>query len=97
MRALAKELTVRLALSASYRPQTDGSKECFNRTLLSMLRTSCHERPKTWEKDITSLLYAYNNAVHSFTGYAPHFLLLDWQPIDLRVPIVFQQQSDFAD
>jgi hypothetical protein len=41
-RALAKGLSVRLALSASYRPQTDGSTERFNRTFLSKVRTCCH-------------------------------------------------------
>lgn len=97
MRALAKGLTVRLALSASYRPQTDGSTERFNRTFLTMLRTCCHKTPKQWDKDVQCLVYAYNNTVHSSTGFTPHFLLFGWQPIDLRVPLAFQTSSDHPD
>jgi hypothetical protein len=93
MRALAKGLCVRLALSASYRPQTDGSTERFNRTFLSMIRTCCHKHPKSWDRELPSLMYAYNNTVHSSTGYTPHFLLFGWNPIDLRVPICFQTSS----
>jgi hypothetical protein len=40
-----------------------------------------------------SLMYAYNNTVHSSTGYTPHVLLFGWNPIDLRVPICFQTSS----
>jgi hypothetical protein len=96
-RALAKGLSVRLALSASYRPQTDESTERFNRTFLTMLLTCCHKSPKSWDKDLAALLYAYNNTVHSATGFTPHFLLFGWQPIDLRVPIAFQTRSDHPD
>jgi hypothetical protein len=97
MRALAKGVSVRLALSASYRPQTDGSTERFIRTFLSMLRTCCHDSPKRWDKDLAALLFAYSNTVHSSTGYAPHFLLSGWQPIDLRVPLAFQAHSNHPD
>jgi transposase InsO family protein len=97
MRALAQGVTMCLALSASYRPQTDGSTERFNRTLLTMLQTCCRKSPETRDKHLPSLLYAYNNTVHSSTGYTPHFLLFGWQPIDLRVPIAFQQHSDHSD
>jgi hypothetical protein len=64
MRALAKGLSARLALSASYRPQTDGSTERVNQTSLSLLRTCCHKSPKSWNKALAALLYAYNNTVH---------------------------------
>jgi transposase InsO family protein len=97
MRALATGLTTRLALSASYRPQTDGFTERFNRTFLSMIRTCCHKTPESWDKDLPALLYAYNNTVHSATGYTPHFLLFGSQPIDLRVPIAFQTRSNHPD
>ena len=97
MRALAKALSVRLALSASYRPQTDGSTERFNRTFITMLRTCCHQMPKSWDTAVGALLYAYNNTVHSATGFSPHFLLFGWMPIDLRIPLAFQTKSDHPD
>jgi hypothetical protein len=89
MRALAQDLTVRLALSASYPPQTDGSTERINRTFLTMLRTCCRKNPSHWDTEVSSSVNAYNNTVLSATGYTPHFLLFGWQPIDLRVPIAF--------
>ena len=97
MRSLCAQLDVRLALSASYRPQTDGSTERFNRTFKVMLQTACHKAPKQWDKEIPSLLYAHNNTVHSATGYTPHFLLFGWQPIDLRIPLAFQTDSQHPD
>lgn len=97
MRALCKGLHVKLALSASYRPQTDGSTERFNRTFLSMLRTCCNKDPKNWDKAIPSLRYAYNNTVHTATGFTPHYLLFGWKPIDLRVPLAFQNESIHSD
>jgi hypothetical protein len=96
MRALTKELRIRLSLSASYRPQTDGSTERFNRTFLTMLRTASPEQ-NLWHTIVPALLYAYNNTVHSATGYTPHFLLHGWHPIDLRVPLAFQTQSQHPD
>jgi hypothetical protein len=93
MRALCKGLSIKLALSASYRPQTDGSTERFNRTFLSMLRTCLRNDSKNWDRALPSLVYAYNNTVHSSTGFAPHFLLFGWLPMDLRVPMAFQTES----
>ena len=35
--------------TSPYHPQSDGLVEWFNRTLLNMLATSCHEHPSTWD------------------------------------------------
>jgi len=55
------------------------------------------ESPRHWDAAVPSMIYAYHNTVHSSTGYTPHFLLFGWQPIDIRVPLVFQQRSDHSD
>ena len=47
MKALVKGLGAKLALSAGYHPQTDGSTERFNRTFLTMLRICCRKSPRT--------------------------------------------------
>jgi hypothetical protein len=95
MRHFLKVLNVKLALSASYRPQTDGSTERVNCTFLTMLRTCCRNSRRTWDLEVPALLYAYHNTVHSATGYTPHHLLFGWNSIDL--PSTFQTASEHPD
>jgi hypothetical protein len=97
MRALTKALYIRLSLSASYRPQTDGSTVRFNRTFLTMLRTTSSSQPHLWDRFVPALVYAYNNTIHTVTGYTPRFILHGWHPIDLRVPLAFQTESPHPD
>jgi hypothetical protein len=44
-------------------------------------------------KQLPTVVYDYNNTVHSATGFTPHFLLFGWHPTDICVPLVFQQPS----
>jgi hypothetical protein len=97
MRALCKQLRIRLSLSAAYRPQTDGQTERFNRTFMSLLRATISQHHGDWEQQLPTVVYAYNNTVHSATGFTPHFLLFGWHPTDIRVPLVFQQPSMHPD
>jgi transposase InsO family protein len=90
MHALCKQLRIWLSLSASYRPQTDGQTERFNRTFMSLLRATISQHKGDWEQQLPTVVYAYNNTVHSATGFPPNFLLLGWHPTDFRVPLVFQ-------
>jgi hypothetical protein len=88
MRTLCKHLRVKLKLSTSYHPQTDGQTENFNSTLLQMLRCFVNQFHTDWCEHIPALLYAYQkNTVHSATGYPPHRLLFGWCPRDLRTPL----------
>jgi hypothetical protein len=97
MRALCKQLRIRLSLSAAYRPQKDGQTECFNRTFMSLLCATISQFKGDWEKQLPTVVYAYNTTIHSATGFAPDFLLYGWHPTDIRVPLVFQNPSMHPD
>jgi transposase InsO family protein len=86
VRALCKQLRIRLSLSAAYRPQTDGQTERFNRTFMSLLCATISQFKGEWGKQLPTAVYVYNNTIHSATGFTPHFLLYGWHPTDIRVP-----------
>lgn len=73
-----------------YHPAGNGTVERMNQTLLNMLRSLEAERQHRWPEYLPELLAAYNNTVHSSTGYAPSFLMFGRhlrQPVDLSLGV----------
>jgi len=60
--------------SSSYHPQTDGQTEIMNRFLNDYLRNFCAADHSSWDAQLKVAQFAYNNSVHSSTGYSPFFL-----------------------
>lgn len=58
-----------------YHPQGNGGCERFNQTLLSLLGTLDTDHQSHWIDNLPALTQAYNNSVHSTTGYAPTYLM----------------------
>nr|XP_055072037.1 uncharacterized protein LOC129452290 [Misgurnus anguillicaudatus] len=56
-------------------PPRNGGCERFNQTLLNLLGTLDQRRQDDWVSALPNLLQAYNNSVHSATGYAPTYLM----------------------
>lgn len=74
--------------TTSYHPQGNGGCERFNQTLLGLLGTLDQGRQDDWVSALPNLLQAYNNSVHSTTGYAPTYLMFGRHvrmPIDLML------------
>ena len=64
-----------------YRPQTNGSCECFNYTLMSMLGTLPLHAKKNWLEWVSTLTHAYNATMCHATGFSPFFLMYGRMPI----------------
>lgn len=67
-------------------PAVWDSKERFNQTLLSLLGTLELEQQSKWVEYLPALIQAYNNSIHSTTGYAPSYLMFGRHvrlPLDL--------------
>lgn len=61
--------------STPYHPQGNGGCERFNQTLLGLLGTLEVEQQGNWMASLPAVVQAYNNSMHSTTGYAPTYLM----------------------
>ena len=64
-----------------YRPQTNGSCERLNYTLMSMLGTLPVHAKKNWLEWVSTLTHAYNTTICHTTGFSPFFLMYGRIPI----------------
>ena len=61
--------------TGSYRPQTNGQCERFNKTLLNMLGTLPNDAKKRWQDWVPTLTHAYNCTTSKTTGFSPYYLI----------------------
>ena len=71
-----------------YRPEGNGSCECFNRTLISMLGTLPEEFKVEWTNHVNTLMYVYNCTRSNASGFSPYYLLYGRHPL-LPIDIEF--------
>jgi hypothetical protein len=65
---------VKLKMSSSYHPETDGATERMNRTVTTMLRQCVSPKQTDWVQKLPAIEFAINLARSETTGYAPFFL-----------------------
>jgi hypothetical protein len=61
-----------LKRSTSFHPQTDGTTERQNRTLIEALRAFVDARQMNWDVLLPDLQFAHNDTVGTSTGFTPH-------------------------
>uniref|UniRef100_A0A096LXU6 Integrase catalytic domain-containing protein n=1 Tax=Poecilia formosa TaxID=48698 RepID=A0A096LXU6_POEFO len=95
---LMKELCSLYGVSKSrttpYHPAGNGRVERMNQTLLNMLRSLEVEKQSRWPEHLPELLHAYNNVIHSATGFAPSYLMFGRHlrlPVDLSLGVLDTQ------
>ena len=59
---------VKLKMSTSHHPQTDGSSEVMNQMVENYLRCYCSKDQDNWNSLLTSAEFAYNSAVSTDLG-----------------------------
>jgi hypothetical protein len=87
---LNRLLGVQTALSTAYHPQTDGQTERTNQELEQYLRLYTNFMQDDWSDWLSTTEFAYNNRVHSTTGFSPFFLEYGRHP---RTPLSVNKPS----
>jgi hypothetical protein len=67
---------VRLKMSTSYHPETDGSSERTNKTLNQAIRYHVHRNQKGWVKALPRIQFNIMSTINASTGYSPFQLRL---------------------
>ena len=79
-RKLMADLRTTLCLSTAYHPQSDGNTERTHRTIEQILRSYVHTDHHEWLTSLPLAEFAYNNNVHSSTGYSPFMANYGFDP-----------------
>jgi hypothetical protein len=88
---LRKLLGVKLAMSTTYHPQTDGETEWVNQELKIYLRTFCSNKPETWKHYLPTAEFAHNQKTHSAVKHSLFYLMMGYEPLGL--PTAFQKTN----
>ena len=84
--SLLEKRSVRHLLTPPFRSQANGVCERVQGTIVSALRTTLVERPKTrWSSLLREIVQKMNDTPHSSTGFKPRFLHFGAPPSDLTV------------
>lgn len=78
--ALHRLTGVKIKMSTSYHPESDGASERTNKTVIQALRYHVERNQTGWAKALPSVRFAIMNTVNSSTGIAPFQLLQGRRP-----------------
>ena len=71
---LHRLLDIKLKMSTAYHPETDGSTERSNKTIIESIRQYINHRHTDWAVHLTHVESVFNNSVNVSTGFAPNEL-----------------------
>ncbi|KAG9223840.1 hypothetical protein CCMSSC00406_0007702 [Pleurotus cornucopiae] len=78
--ALHKLTGIKLKLSSSFHPQTDGASERTNKTIIQSLRYYVDRNQSGWVKALPHVRFCFMNTVNASTGFSPFQLRLGCSP-----------------
>jgi len=61
--------------TTSYRPQSNGAVERYNRTLTTMLTIYCEKQQNKWDQCLQQVMMAYRSSVHKSTSKTPNSMV----------------------
>jgi len=86
---LCELLNIKLTLSTSNHPQTDGQTERVNGILEQYLRCFINERQNNWVDLLPFAEFAYNNTLHQSINQSPFFANYGYNPkFSLEIPFL---------
>jgi len=94
---LMEHLGIRQDMSTAYHPQTDGSTERANRTIIQILRNFTNTRQSDWSSHLPRVEFAINFAPSESTGTSPFETNSGNQPIplpDFPSPVSLNPHAD---
>jgi hypothetical protein len=96
-RALTKLTGVKLKMSSSYHPETDGSSERSNKTVNQLLRFHVKRNQKGWVRALPRVRFQIMNTVNSSTKFTGFQLHLGRSPRVIPPIIPLQLPSELMD
>lgn len=75
MKEVCRLMSLKQIMTTPYHPQCNGLCEKFNGTLKQMLKRTCAERPRDWDKYVNPLLFAYREVPQTSLGFSPFELI----------------------
>jgi Integrase zinc binding domain len=91
-KALMKLTGVKLKMSSSYHPESDGSSERTNKSVIQSLRFHVERNQKGWVKALPLVRFNLMNTINASTGFSPFQLRMGRSP-RLIPPLVVSDQS----
>ena len=85
-----------LAMSSGFHPQTDGQTESANRSIKEMMRAYVGKRHNGWDERLGMVEFAYNNSVHSPSGFSPFYLCYGRHPVSPITQLVQAESKNEA-
>lgn len=99
IKELLRMLQVKKNFTTPYHPQSN-IVERGHRTLNAYLRAFTEKNKEIWHNLLKFAMFAYNNSIHSVTGYTPHELVHGFKikiPNTLTKPKILYNYDNLAD
>lgn len=78
--AMHKKMGIKLQMSTSFHPETDGRSERTNKTIVQVLRNYVSRQQTDWLRYLPLAEFAVNSAVNESTGKTPFEVVLGYSP-----------------
>ncbi|XP_074662740.1 uncharacterized protein LOC141915195 [Tubulanus polymorphus] len=75
MKEVHRLISVRGITTTPYHAMGNGLCERYNGTLKSMLKKVCSNKPETWDRYLSAVLFAYREVPQESTGFSPFELI----------------------
>ena len=100
IKELNKILAIHHTVTTAYHPQSNGTCERLNNTIINRMRTLHPREKQKWHLHLDSLLFAYNSTVHESTQTSPFYVMFGRQPkipLDLMIRLPSLQDDQPLD